>query len=36
MNFIEESRKLMSIFNVQLIDIHHIGSTSVIGLKAKP
>ncbi|MGG1658403.1 GrpB family protein [Brevibacillus sp. NRS-1366] len=34
--FIEESQKIKDIFVNELIDIHHIGSTSVPGLKAKP
>ncbi|WP_169081298.1 GrpB family protein [Paenibacillus sp. PL91] len=34
--FNEESRKIKDIFGNELIDIYHIGSTSVPGLKAKP
>jgi GrpB-like predicted nucleotidyltransferase (UPF0157 family) len=34
--FLEESSKIKAIFGDELIDIHHIGSTSVPGLKAKP
>ncbi|WP_110929580.1 GrpB family protein [Bacillus massiliglaciei] len=34
--FKEEANKLRSIFEKELIDIYHIGSTSVPGLKAKP
>ena len=34
--FEEESRKLYEIFGDEIIDIHHIGSTSVSGLQAKP
>ncbi|OPA73310.1 hypothetical protein BVG16_29340 [Paenibacillus selenitireducens] len=34
--FSEESQKIKDIFGEELIDIHHIGSTSVPGLKAKP
>ncbi|TMV47369.1 GrpB family protein [Paenibacillus mesophilus] len=34
--FSEESQKIKDIFGDELIDIHHIGSTSVPGLKAKP
>lgn len=34
--FAEEAEKLKLIFGNQLLDIHHIGSTSVQGLKAKP
>ncbi|MNO47544.1 dephospho-CoA kinase/protein folding accessory domain-containing protein [compost metagenome] len=34
--FQEASRKIKEIFAEVLIDIHHIGSTSVPGLKAKP
>ena len=34
--FIEESKKLNHIFGNEIIEMHHIGSTSVQGLKAKP
>lgn len=34
--FEEEANKLRGIFQKELIDIHHIGSTSVPGLPAKP
>ncbi|MCQ6563317.1 GrpB family protein [Paenibacillus mendelii] len=34
--FREESQKMKEIFDDELIEIHHIGSTSVPGLKAKP
>ncbi|WP_318617570.1 GrpB family protein [Sporosarcina sp. YIM B06819] len=34
--FEEESRNLYEIFGAEIIDIHHIGSTSVSGLQAKP
>jgi len=34
--FIEEAEKLNLIFGNELVDIYHIGSTSVPGLKAKP
>ncbi|MEI4769334.1 GrpB family protein [Psychrobacillus sp. FJAT-51614] len=34
--FEEEARMLNEIFGSHIIDIHHIGSTSIIGLKAKP
>ena len=34
--FKDESQKIKDIFGHELIDIHHIGSTSVQGLKAKP
>lgn len=34
--FSEEAQKIKNIFGDELIDIHHIGSTSVPGLKAKP
>lgn len=34
--FEEEASKLYEIFGSEIIHIHHIGSTSVKGLKAKP
>lgn len=34
--FKEEAAKLQIIFGNEIVDIHHIGSTSVPGLKAKP
>ncbi|WP_226577346.1 GrpB family protein [Halobacillus litoralis] len=34
--FEEEKKKLSSLFQSQLVAIHHIGSTSVSGLSAKP
>lgn len=34
--FSEESQKMKEIFGDEVIDIYHIGSTSVPGLKAKP
>lgn len=34
--FSEESQKIKEIFGEELIDIHHIGSTSVPELKSKP
>lgn len=34
--FSEEAKKLQQIFKTEMIDIHHIGSTSVPQLKAKP
>lgn len=34
--FENEAQKIKVIFGAELIDIHHIGSTSVPGLQAKP
>ncbi|WP_224654045.1 GrpB family protein, partial [Escherichia coli] len=34
--FEKEAVTLREIFDVELIEIHHIGSTSVHGLSAKP
>ncbi|WP_199615292.1 GrpB family protein [Paenibacillus alkalitolerans] len=34
--FREEAEKIKNVFVYELIEIHHIGSTSVPGLKAKP
>lgn len=34
--FSEESQKIAAVFESELVDIHHIGSTSVVGLSAKP
>jgi len=34
--FEEEAQKLHEIFEHEIIEIHHIGSTSVKGMKAKP
>lgn len=34
--FKEEAQKIEDIFDEELLDIYHIGSTSVSGLKAKP
>lgn len=34
--FEEEANKLHEIFGPEIIEIHHIGSTSVKGLKSKP
>ncbi|AKG05276.1 hypothetical protein AAV35_011115 [Salimicrobium jeotgali] len=34
--FEEEARRIEAIFGEELFNIHHIGSTSVFGLKAKP
>ncbi|MCM3709463.1 GrpB family protein [Sporosarcina luteola] len=36
LEFETEAAKLQEIFGVELIEIHHIGSTSVHGLSAKP
>lgn len=36
MRFQLEAKKLKDIFGEELIEIHHIGSTSVPGLRAKP
>lgn len=35
-DFEKEAQKLMSIYDGLLLEIYHIGSTSVTGLKAKP
>lgn len=34
--FLKEAEKLRHVFKHEIIDIYHIGSTSVPGLKAKP
>lgn len=34
--FLEEAERLQAVFGRELVDIHHIGSTSVPGLAAKP
>ncbi|RLL48291.1 GrpB family protein [Oceanobacillus piezotolerans] len=34
--FASEAEKLRSTFGEELVEVHHIGSTSVHGLKAKP
>lgn len=34
--FEEESRRLYKIFGAEMMELHHIGSTSVSGLHAKP
>jgi GrpB-like predicted nucleotidyltransferase (UPF0157 family) len=34
--FNDEARKLMDIYGDEIVEIHHIGSTSVKGLSAKP
>ena len=35
-NFEEECHRLYKIFGSEIIEVHHIGSTSVDGLHAKP
>ncbi|TRZ36296.1 GrpB family protein [Niallia circulans] len=34
--FEEEKREIKKIFGHELLEIHHIGSTSITGMKAKP
>lgn len=34
--FEQEAQKIKAIYDDLLLEIHHIGSTSVVGLKAKP
>ncbi|KKI93322.1 hypothetical protein WQ54_03540 [Bacillus sp. SA1-12] len=34
--FKTEAKKICELFKDEMIDIHHIGSTAVPGLKAKP
>ncbi|GGF22449.1 hypothetical protein GCM10010954_21570 [Halobacillus andaensis] len=36
MMFLEEAKKLREVFTTEILEIHHIGSTSVPGLQAKP
>lgn len=36
LEFAEEAHKLREIFGSAMIDIHHIGSTSIPGISAKP
>ena len=35
-NFKDEAKRLKEIFGGEIVEIHHFGSTSVPGLKAKP
>ncbi len=34
--YLEEAEKIKNILGNELVDIYHIGSTSVVNLKAKP
>lgn len=34
--YVEESEQIMKVLGDELVEIHHIGSTAVEGLKAKP
>jgi GrpB-like predicted nucleotidyltransferase (UPF0157 family) len=36
LNFEEEYHRLKKVFGSEIIEVHHIGSTSVNGLHAKP
>lgn len=35
-DFIEESRKLQELFGEEIVQVHHIGSTAIHYIDAKP